>query len=102
MVTDADINVWLDMVERVNPPVVVPFVQSSEGGSVNYRVRVIKQGQTGRSVIGQSGAVSLQPSVPAALSRISLNSQGGSRCDIEIILTRNDMKTLHYHFECPT
>ncbi len=102
MVSDADIHVWLDMIERVNPPVVVPYVQSEQAESLSYRVKVIQDGQAGRSVIGQTGAVRLQPSTPAALSSFSVSRQKNSTCDIEIILTRNDMKSLHYHFECPT
>jgi hypothetical protein len=102
MVGDADIHVWLDMVERVNPPVIIPYVQSDEEQSLGFRVRVVQKGRSGRSVIGQSGALRLLPGTPAELSRVSIRPQPDSQCDIEIILTRNNMKELHYRFECPT
>lgn len=102
MVADSDVQVWLDMVERVRPGMVVPYVQSEQKQSLRYRVRVVQEGHGGKAVIGQTGAVSLLANTPTALSRFSLNRQPGAQCEIEIILTRNNMKETRYRFECPS
>lgn len=102
MVDDSDVQVWLDMVERVRPGIVVPYVQSEQAQSLRYRVRVVQDGGGGRAVIGQTGAVSLLPNTPAALSRFSINRNADAECEIEIILTGNDMRERRYRFECPS
>ena len=101
MVADSDVQVWLDMVERVNPAVVVPYVQSEHAESLRFRVRVVQEGDRGRTVIGQAGAVHLAPGVPSALSRVALTRTAGSQCNIEIVLMRNYMKEEHFRFDCP-
>lgn len=101
MVADSDVQVWLDMVERVSPPVVVPYVQAEQAESLRFRVRVVQEGSGGRTVIGQAGSVQLVAGVPSALSRVALTRQPGSQCNIEIVLMRNYMKEEHFRFDCP-
>ena len=101
MVADSDIKVWLDMIERVNPPVIIPYVQSEYAETLKYRVRVQQQGRSGNTVIGQAGAVQVLAGIPAALSRVALTKRGNDMCKIEIILTRNYMKDQYYEFDCP-
>ncbi|NLC35031.1 MAG: hypothetical protein GX772_01050, partial [Alcaligenaceae bacterium] len=83
---DSDVQVWLDTVERTRPGIVVPYVQSERAQSLRYRVRVVQDGNNGRAVIGQSGAISLFPNTPAALSQFSLSREPGAQCKIEITL----------------
>lgn len=101
MVSDSDVKVWLDMIERTNPPVIVPYVQSEYAETVRYRVRIHQEGRGGKTVIGQAGAVQLTAGVPAALSRVALTRSPDGLCNIEITLTRNHKKPALYHFECP-
>ena len=101
MVSDSDIKVWLDMVERVQPAVIVPYVQSEHAETVRYRVRVQQEGSGGKTVIGQAGAVQLLAGIPAPLSRLSMTRDPDAVCDIEITLTRNYMKEENYRFKCP-
>lgn len=101
MVADTDVQVWLDMVERVKPAVVVPYVQSNRTESLRFRVRVVQDGVGGRTVIGQAGAIHLSPGTPSALSRVALTRQAGSQCSIEIVLIRNYMKEEYFRFQCP-
>lgn len=102
MMADSDVQVWLDQIERMRPSMVVPYVQSEHAQSLRYRVRVVQEGSGGRAVIGQTGAVSLIPNTPAALSRFSVNRSPGAQCQIEIFLIGNGMKERRYHFECPS
>lgn len=101
MVADSDVKVWLDMIERVNPPIIVPYVQSEHAETLKYRVRVQQQGRSGKTVIGQAGAVQVLAGIPAALSRVAVTKRDGDMCKIEIILTRNYMKDQYYEFDCP-
>lgn len=102
MVADSDVQVWLDMLERVRPGMVVPYVQSEQNQALRYRVRVVQEGHDGKVVIGQSGAVSVLANTPTALSRFSVTRKPDTQCEIEIILTDKQMRQTRYRFECPS
>lgn len=101
MIADSDIQVWLDTQGRVQPRTIVPYVVSQQAQELRYRVRTVQEGNGGRSVIGQSGAVTLTENSPAALSRIALSQQPGARCEIEVVVTGADKKAQRFLFECP-
>lgn len=101
MVADSDVQVWLDTSERTQPAMVTPYVQSDYAQALRYRVRVENKGLGGRSVIGQSGTVNVQPDTPAALSRFSMSRHAGHQCVIQILLTGTDGHERLYRFECP-
>jgi len=101
MVMDSDIQVWLDTVERTQPSIVVPYVLSAQAQALRYRVRVVLEGGGNKAVIGQTGAIRLLANTPSTLSRFSLNRRLHERCEVEIILSGDDMRDLRYLLECP-
>jgi len=103
MTADADVQVWLETMERTRPVVVVPYVVSENARGVQYRIRAVQDAAGGgRAVIGQKGEIQLQAKTPAALSRFSLQRRPGDHCEIEIILEGGDMRKRHFVFECPS
>ncbi len=102
MIADSDVQVWLDTVARTQPPVVVPYVVSDSPRSVRYRIRAIRTGSAGRSIIGQTGALVLSADVPAALSTLSMSGAPGENCQIEVLITSGGMQERRFVFECPS
>ena len=102
MAADADVQVWLDTLERTRPGAVVPYVISEESRELRYRVRAVQEGHGGRAVIGQTGTVHVFASTPAPLSLLSLNPRQGGFCEIEVVLNGVGMKEIRYVFECPS
>src|SRR3546814_171668 len=101
MTADVNLQVWLETVPNTHPSVVVPYVESKEGGDVQYILKAIKQGRGGSSSIGQSGSVTVSANQPTALSRFSLSLGKSDQCRIELILVRNGNAAGTYHFDCP-
>lgn len=101
MAADVNLRVWLETVPDTHPSVVIPYVQSTESGQLQYQLRAIKQGRGGSSRIGQSGGVHVHANQPTALSRFSLSLGEHDQCRIELILVENGHPAGTYHFDCP-
>lgn len=102
MIADNDIQVWLETFARTQPTVIVPYVKSSENMTLRYKVRTTKEGDGGKSVIGQGGIVNTIANIPIALSRMSLNRSPNDQCKIDLVLSQAGSPDRSYHFECPT
>ncbi|SHI36688.1 curli-like amyloid fiber formation chaperone CsgH [Pollutimonas bauzanensis] len=101
MAADSDIQVWLETFAKTQPAVIVPYVKSTENMTLRYKVRAVRQGSGGKSVLGQGGVVTIVANVPAALSRMSLNRSPADDCQIDLILTESGAGERRYHFDCP-
>lgn len=101
MIADNDIQVWLETFARTQPTVIVPYVKSSENLTLRYKVRTTREGDGGKSVMGQGGIVSTVANIPVALSRLSLNRSPNDQCKIDLVLSRPGSADRNYHFECP-
>ncbi len=101
MTADNDIQVWLETFAKTQPTVIVPYVKSSENTTLRYKVRTIKEGDSGKSVMGQGGVVSTVANTPVALSRMSLNRSPNDQCTIDLVLSESGSPDRSYHFDCP-
>ena len=101
MIADADMNVWLETLSASQPSVIVPYVQSAADRRVTYRVKVIKEGKSGRSEISQGGSVFMQASRATALGRMSMSVGEQDNCRIEVTLTEAGKPAGEYQFDCP-
>ncbi|WP_353150143.1 curli-like amyloid fiber formation chaperone CsgH [Pollutimonas bauzanensis] len=101
MTADSDIQVWLETYAKTQPVVIVPYVKSSENVTLRYKVRTVKEGSGGKSVMGQGGVVSVSANVPAALSRMSLSRSPTDVCHIDLVLSESGVADRNYHFDCP-
>ena len=101
MVGDSDIQVWLETIARSKPAVIVPYVRSSADTTLRYKMRTVKQSDSGKSVIGQGGVVTVLADVPAALSRMSLSRSPNDECEIDLVLSEAGVADRSYHFKCP-
>lgn len=100
MNADADIQVWLERFSQTPPGIVVPYVRTAHDTTLRYRVLVVQEGHTGRSLISQAGMVQTQASVPAALGRISVSHEPKDKCHIDVILSERGASDLNYRFPC--
>lgn len=101
MIADADMNVWLEMLSASKPSVIVPYVQSAADKNVSYRVKVVKEGKSGRSEISQGGSLFMPASKAMALGRMSLSVSDQDNCHIEVTFTEAGKPAGKYLFDCP-
>ncbi|PLC52617.1 hypothetical protein CR155_17665 [Pollutimonas nitritireducens] len=101
MVADSNIQVWLETFAKAQPAVVVPYVRSSADTTLRYKVRTVKKSDTGKTVIGQGGVVTVLANVPAALSHMSLSRTPNDECEIDLVLSEAGAADRNYHFKCP-
>ncbi len=101
MTTDSDIQVWLETFAKTQPVVIVPYVSSTVDVTLRYKLRTVKQSNKGKSIIGQGGVVAISANVPAALSRMSLNTSPNDECQIDLVLSQAGSADRRYHFDCP-
>lgn len=102
MIADADINVWLETQARTAPGQIVPYIQSVQAGTFEYRVQAVTEGQHGRSELNQGGSVRLKAEQAAALGRMSFSRQANDRCHINVTVSSKGVQVGKYFFECPT
>lgn len=101
MTADSDIQVWLETFAKTQPSVIVPYIRTNENMTLRYKVRTVKKGNGGKSVIGQGGVVTVLANVPAALSRMSLSRSPDDECEIDLVLSESGSADRSYHFKCP-
>lgn len=101
MNADADIQVWLETFVKAQTNIIVPHIESSVHQNVQYRIITTQQGQGGRSSIGQSGEVELQPNIAETMSRLAIRRSVGDLCQINITLLMPDTTERRYDFNCP-
>ena len=101
MVADSNIQVWLETFAKAQPAIVVPYVRSSADTTLRYKVRTVKKSDTGKTVIGQGGVVTVLANVPAALSHMSLSRTPNDECEIDLVLSEAGVADRNYHFKCP-
>jgi len=98
---DADIQVWLETMNRNQAAVIVPYVQSTQDKTLAYAVRAVKEGPNGRSVLSQGGTLHVPANVPTALGRMSLSWGAQDDCGIDLKLSEKGTAQRNYHFACP-
>jgi curli production protein len=101
MVADMQMQVWLDTVAGTAPAVVVPYVQTDQDARLGYRMSVVKTGRSGSSRIDQSGTVLASAGKPKEMSRLSVWTQEGDTCQIEIEMLEEGKPRGRYRFDCP-
>jgi|SRR5690606_22369706 len=105
MNADADIQVWLETIARTQPSVIVPYVQSAQNGYLRYKMRAIKRGPQGRSVISQGGIIEMIAGTPVALGRMAISRSAEDDCQIELTIQKGGATgpegSQAYQFSCP-
>jgi hypothetical protein len=101
MIADVQMQVWLDTVPESVPAVVVPYVRTDRDARLAWRIRLVKAGPSGSSTILQSGAVDAPAGTPRALSKVSVGSQPGDACRIDIELREGANQRGAFSFDCP-
>lgn len=103
MVADAaDIQVWIDTHPAHGAQVMTPYVKSAENRSLQYRVRVVKSGSSGRSELQQGGSVNVFAGADTALGKMTLTLKEGDDCEIEVVHTEHGHEDTQYRFDCPS
>ncbi len=101
MVSDADIQAWLDTTAHTTPSIITPYVQTTVDKTLHYRVHAVRQGQGGKSEIRQGGTVKAMAKQPAALGQMSFSVDQDDLCTITLTLTEAGTQVGEYHFDCP-
>lgn len=101
MISNSDIQVWLDTQAVAGHMQIVPYVASKEERRVNYRINVIRQGGRGNRIqISQSGRTGVQAATPTVLSRLAVGNSPTVQCSVNVILREGVRELGTYHFEC--
>jgi hypothetical protein len=101
MIADVQMQVWLDTLPGSVPAVVVPYVRTDRDSRLAYRIQLVKAGPSGSSSIVQSGAVNAAAGTPRELSKVSVASQPGGACHIEIEMRESANERRVFRFDCP-
>ncbi|MGB3290712.1 MAG: curli-like amyloid fiber formation chaperone CsgH [Burkholderiaceae bacterium] len=101
MNADADIQVWLETMNRSQAAVVVPYVQSTRDRTLVYAIRAIKDGPGGHSVLSQGGTLRITANVPTALGRMTFSRHAGDDCNIDLKLNEDGKEARSYRYACP-
>jgi hypothetical protein len=101
MIADVQMQVWLDTIPGSVPAVVVPYVRTDRDARLAWRIRLVKAGPSGSSSIVQSGAVDAPAGSPRELSKVSVASQPGDACRIEIEMREGANERRAFRFDCP-
>lgn len=98
---DINLQAWLETNAATQPPMVTPYVRSTESQSIRYKLKVIKTGRSGTTQVGQNGSVMAQAGRPTALSQLSISVGHGDKCQIELVLIPDAAASSRYDFDCP-
>jgi len=101
MIADVQMQVWLETMPGSVPAVVVPYVRTDRDARLAYRIRLLKSGPSGSSSTIQSGAVEAQAATPRELSKVSVASQPGDACRIDIEVREGANVPRAFRFDCP-
>ena len=91
----------MDTASGTPPGEITPYVRSPENSTVHYLLNAVRQGDSGRATVQQSGSIALQAGKPAALTRFSLSVGAQDQCRIELTLFTNGQSAGTYQFACP-
>lgn len=101
MMSNSNVQVWLDTQAVAGQMQIVPYVESKEDRRVNYRIDVIRQGERGNRIqISQSGRMGVRAAIPTVLSRLAVGNSPTVRCRVNVILREGVRELGVYHFEC--
>jgi hypothetical protein len=100
MMTDTDIQVWLETDARTQPVLVVPYVQSSRDTELRYIVGITSKSPSGRSNLSQGGQVTLVAGHPGTLGKMSLTVDANTTCSMRIALSQYGQPQKVYDFSC--
>ena len=101
MIADVDLQVWLATEDVGGRAAVVPYVKSAKDMRLNYRMDVIRQGQSGSSRIRQMGNIDAIANTSAALGQVTLDLKKDDNCYIEVALDNANAALGVYRFDCP-
>lgn len=101
LAADVNLQVWLETVPDTHPSVVIPYVQSSSSGNLDYSLTATKKGPGNSSKVAQSGGIRVVANQPTALSHFSLSVSKEDQCQIELVLIQNGTPAGTYRFDCP-
>lgn len=101
MNADSDIQVWMERLGQAQPAVMVPYVQSTKSRNLRYKLRAVKTGREGRSMIGQGGSVHVLAGQPVPLGRMSIRYGPQDECTIDVVLYEQGQETQYFDFSCP-
>jgi hypothetical protein len=101
MMSNSNVQVWLDTQAVAGQMQIVPYVASKEERRVNYRIDVIRQGERGnRTQISQSGRTEVQAATPTVLSRLAVGSSPAVQYSVNVVLRDGARELGSYHFKC--
>lgn len=100
MMSNSNVQVWLDTQAVAGQMQIVPYVASKEERRVNYRIDVIRQGERGnRTQISQSGRTEVQAATPTVLSRLAVGSSPAVQYSVNVVLRDGARELGSYHFK---
>ena len=88
MIASPDVIVSFDIASANGSTRVVPYVVSAQDVSVQYDLKVLKTGASGRSNIVQSGTLALRAGESRAVSNLAVSPQKGDQCSVSVTLTQ--------------
>ena len=100
MLVDGDIQVWLESDGRKGS-LITPYIQSPDERTIQYLLKAVKSGRSGRSQITQSGTVTTTSNQPVALGRFSISIASDDECHIELFLTDDGALLAEFMLPCP-
>jgi hypothetical protein len=100
MISDSDIQLWLETEARTQPAVIVPYVRSESSTELRYSIGLEAQGDAGSSRMSQGGKVRLQGGVAQALGRLQVSLEGVQECTVHIALAQYGQPKSTYDFPC--
>lgn len=101
MAADIDLQAWLEKDSISHPPIVTPYVQSTESRRFDYKVIVISQGRGARAQLSQNGSVLAQAGQATALPPFSISVDSNEKCRVELVLITEHDAAKNYYFDCP-
>lgn len=101
MLTDSDIQVWLDSQPNAGQLVMVPYVKTSRDMHVTYRLKLVQTSVSGNSSVSQGGMLRVSAASAMPLSRVAITPSKEGRCQLEVTLHEGGQVLGNYSFDCP-
>jgi hypothetical protein len=100
MHADINLQVWLDLHTANGMTTIAPYVSAAKEVDLQYDVRLLSNGPGGTSSIAQSGTVHVVPGRPRQVSVMSVTSQAGGKCEVNLVLRDGREVVGRYSMDC--
>ena len=100
MIAFSDVNVSFDIASVDGSMRIVPYVVAAKDVSLQYDLKVLRIGASGRSNVSQSGTLALRAGESRKVSTLAVTPKRGDQCSVSVTLTQAEQAIRTFTANC--